>query len=132
MPCEPTVDMAPKSLPPACALRLAEAYSTFTFAQSQPSSSAASMASAVAVPWPISAWGMRTVTLLSGSITRKAVISRAVLVPSARIAGCRAARAAPAASATRGTPIIRPPAAEAPIRTARRFTSGAFMPWLPC
>ncbi len=57
------------------ALRLAEAYSIRTLAQSQPSSSAASMAKAVDVPCPISWCGRRTSTDESSCTTRKALSS---------------------------------------------------------
>jgi hypothetical protein len=53
-------------LPPARALRFAEAYSMRTFDQSHSSSSATSIAKPVEVPWPISAWGTRMVTVFVG------------------------------------------------------------------
>src|SRR5579859_1234559 len=104
---------------PDRALRLAEAYSTRTLAQSQFSSSATIMASAVEVPWPISWCGRRMVTLLSGSITRKAVISGFRSWPSAQETLRR-----PFVAARTGKPMANPPAAESPQRMARRLSLG--------
>ena len=99
-------------------MRLAEAYSTRTLDQSQFSSSATIMARAVDVPWPISWCGRRIVTLLSGSMTRKAVISGLAFCPSAHDTLRRLL-----AAAWTGMPMARPPAADRPNKRAPRRES---------
>jgi hypothetical protein len=90
-------------------LRFAEAYSARTLRQSQPSSSATSIGSAVKMPCPISDFDTRMVTLSSGSITIQPPTSTG---PSAALA------------ATAGrSPSIMPPAAVSDAMTKpRRFS----------
>jgi hypothetical protein len=101
-------------------LRVAEANSPFTLAQSTSSSSATICGSAVAAPCPISECGMRMVMVSSGSITIQAEISFAGIV-----SGLKGAVPSGIALARSGenTPSARPPPAESAVTTNWRRES---------
>src|ERR1700761_3563124 len=103
-------------------LRLAEAYSERTLAQSQPSSSATIIGMEVSTPSPISALAQRMVTVSSGSMTIQALTSPAA-APWSPFQGLAPTSGAAGAKPGMETPIASPPAADiAATRNERRFS----------